>query len=120
MNEWSVVVALTALASLFFMFYTPLGNRHKEEMEERKRMEADRIAQEKEAAAAREANTKAISELNASLKIFSEHFSKVEEANHESHQKIYERLNEKSKVLASHDQQLKDHERRLSHLEGEK
>lgn len=118
MNEWTIFGVLVAIASAFFIVYTPLRNSAKEREERALQQEKEKLAQAKELAATQEANTKAITELTMSLRIFTDHFSKVEESNHESHEKIYERLDEKGKKLARHEERLQEHERRINKLEG--
>lgn len=110
MTEWTVFGIIVALVSAFLLVYTPIR-------ESRKERENERIQQEKEAAKARVDNTKAITELTASLKYFSDRFDRVERENHEEHEAIYHRLNDKGKTLAAHDEKLKDHDRRLENLE---
>lgn len=110
MNEWVVFGVIVSVIGAFLAVYTPLRNSAKER-------EKDRLEQEKETAKARNDNTKAITELTTSLKIFTEHFNKVEDDNRSSHKEIYRRLDEKGKLIATHANQLEDHERRLNRLE---
>ena len=118
MNEWVIFGVVVAMISAFLLVYTPLRNAAKEREERELKREKEKLEHEKEAATAREANTRAITELTTSLKLFTDHFAAVEESNHESHQKIYDRLEEKGKMLARHDEKIKDHERRINKLEG--
>lgn len=106
MNEWVVFGVIVSVIGAFLAVYTPLRNSAKER-------ESDRLEQEKEAAKARNENTKAITELTTSLKIFTEHFNQVEADNRTSHKEIYKRLDEKGKKLASHEERLNEHERRI-------
>lgn len=109
-NEWLIFTTIIAIISGFLLVYTPLHNASE-------KREEKRLAQEKEIAASRDANTKAITELTTSLRIFTEHFNKVEEDNRMSHKEIYNRLDEKGKTLAKYGEQLENHERRLGALE---
>lgn len=117
MNEWAVFGVVVAMISAFLLVYTPLRNSAKSREEQAIKREQEKLKQEREAAAAREANTKAITELTTSLKFFIDHFTEVEESNHRSHEKIYERLEEKGKILAKHGEKIDEHERRLNALE---
>lgn len=117
MSEWSVFGVIVAIISAFFLVYTPLRNSAKERETRALEREKEKLEQERIAAATREANTKAVTELTTSLRIFTEHFAAVEKSNHESHQQIYNRLDEKGKMITRHDERLSDHERRISFLE---
>lgn len=117
MGEWTIFGVVVAIVSAFILVYTPLRNAAKEREERAIRQEKERLESTKAFAAASEANTRAITELTTSLRIFTEHFKEVEESNHLSHQAIYQRLDEKGKILARHDEKLIDHERRISSIE---
>ena len=65
-----------------------------------------------------------IVKLNETLKAQGANLDRLEHDNHESHQEIFRRLNEKGKQLAAHEvrledqeKKLDDHERRLSQVE---
>lgn len=109
-SEWLVFTIVVAMASAFLLIYTPLRSAQKDH-------EDQRVQQEQASAASREKNTKAITELNTSLKMFAEQFEKMEEDNHESHRRLYDRLAEEGKVLTRHEAQLREHERRLETVE---
>lgn len=109
-NEWLIFTVVVAIVSAFLLVYTPLRNASKER-------ENQRLQQEKESAAARENNTKAITKLNTSLDLFMQNFTKMQDDNHDSHQRIYERLEEKGKILSRHEEKLKEHDRRLEMIE---
>ncbi|HIY09289.1 MAG TPA: hypothetical protein H9680_08120 [Firmicutes bacterium] len=65
-----------------------------------------------------------ITRLDSTVKSIGEKLAKLDSDNHESHQEIFHRLNEKGKQLAAHearledqDKKLDDHERRLVQVE---
>lgn len=61
-----------------------------------------------------------IAKLDATMGQRAQELDQLDEENSRAHERIYNRLDEKGKLLAAHETQLKDHERRLNKLDGGK
>lgn len=95
MNEWDVILALVVVIDLFLTVYNPMSKNTKE-------------------------NTKAMTELNITMKTtnqrlenFEKQLAELETKNHDSHRRIWDHIDEQ-------DVRIQDHESRIKILELEK
>lgn len=110
-NEWAIFTVLVAVVSAFFLIYTPLRNSAKER-------EQERLTQQQEHMRINLENTRATTELNATMKTLSESLKSFKEDNTKTHKEFYERLDKKGRELAVHSERIDDHERRIEKLES--
>lgn len=109
-NEWLIFTVVVAMISAFFLVYNPLRNAAKERENEKSRRQEEQMRASVE-------NTKAMTELNMTMKLLGDNLRSFKDDNTRSHKEFYDRLDKKGRELSVHAEKLEEHERRLTKLE---